>query len=41
MPGGLDDTRRVDDERRLAVCLANLDEPWNTVVVQEATPRSS
>ena len=33
--------RRVDDERRLAVGLANLDEAGNAVVVQLATPRSS
>jgi hypothetical protein len=33
--------RRVDDERRLAVGLANLDEPGNAVVVQLATSRSS
>jgi hypothetical protein len=32
---------RVDDERPLAVRLANLDESGNAVVVQLATPRSS
>ena len=38
---GLDQTRRVDDDRRLAVSLLNLDEPGYTVVVQDATPRIS
>jgi hypothetical protein len=33
--------RRVDDEGRLAVGLANLDEPGDAVVAQLATPRSS
>jgi hypothetical protein len=34
-PGG------IDDERRLAVRLADLDEPRDAIEVQEATPRSS
>src|SRR5262249_38909105 len=33
--------RGVDDERRLALRFADLDEPGNAPVVQEATPRSS
>src|SRR6266511_1397096 len=33
--------RRVDDKRRLALGLTNLDEPGTAVVVQLATPRSS
>jgi hypothetical protein len=37
----LDQPRRVDDERRLAMRLANLDQPRGALEVQEATPRSS
>jgi hypothetical protein len=38
---GLGESRRIDDERRLAVPLLNLDQPRNAVEVQEATPRIS
>src|SRR5437867_12944519 len=38
---GLDDARRVDDERRLAVRLLALDEPGDSLVSQLATPRIS
>jgi hypothetical protein len=41
MAGGLRQARRVDDDRRLAVFFADLDEPGNAVVVQDDTPRSS
>ena len=37
----LDDSCSVDNERRLTVRLASLDEPGDAVVAQEATPRSS
>src|SRR5438874_2656051 len=37
----LEEARRVDDERRLAVRLEDLDEPGHAVVVQEETPRIS
>src|SRR6185312_10297324 len=38
---GLGQARGVDDERRLALRLADLDQPRHAVVVQDATPRSS
>ena len=38
---GLDDPRRVDDERRLAVLVAALDEARNALEGQLATPRIS
>jgi hypothetical protein len=41
MERGLDETRRIYDERRLAVRLSNLDESRDAVEVQEATPRIS
>jgi hypothetical protein len=37
----LDEPSRVDDERRLAVCLPRLDEAGNALVGQLATPRIS
>jgi hypothetical protein len=37
----LHQTRRVDDDRRLAVSFLNLHEPGDAVVVQDATPRIS
>jgi hypothetical protein len=37
----LDETRRIDDERRLAARVLALDEPRNTLKAQLATPRSS
>jgi hypothetical protein len=39
--GGLDETRRIDDECGLAVPFENFDEPGDAVVVQDATPRIS
>jgi hypothetical protein len=39
--GGIHQTRRVDDDGRLAVRFVNLHEPGDAVVVQEATPRIS
>jgi hypothetical protein len=38
---GLDEARRIDDERRLAVRLSGLDEAGDSLVGQEATPRIS
>jgi hypothetical protein len=38
---GLEQPSRVDDERRLALGVADLDEAGDAAVVQEATPRSS
>ena len=39
MQRGINDARRVDDERRLAVLLARLDQSGDAVEVQDATPR--
>ena len=41
MQRGVDQARRVDDERRLAVLLARLDQSGDAVEVQDATPRIS
>src|SRR5947207_7372921 len=41
MTRSLAQPRRVDDERRLAVLLADLDQPRDAVEVQDATPRIS
>ena len=41
MQGGLYETRRIDDDRRLAVSFLNLYEPGDAVVIQDATPRIS
>jgi hypothetical protein len=38
---GLDEARRVDDERRLAVGLLRLDEARHSLIGHEATPRIS
>ncbi|MDX6401595.1 MAG: hypothetical protein QOF27_2201, partial [Gaiellaceae bacterium] len=38
---GINDTRRVDDERRLTVLLARLDQSGDAVEIQDATPRIS
>jgi hypothetical protein len=37
----LGDPRRVDDDCRLPVCLAYLDDAGNAVEIQDATPRIS
>jgi hypothetical protein len=41
MQRGVHHARRVDDERRLAVLLARLDQSGDAVEVQDATPRIS
>src|SRR5581483_9959620 len=41
VPGRFDEPARLDDERRLAVRLAGLDQPGDFLVAQLATSRSS
>ena len=41
MQAGLDEARRIDDERRLAVRVLALDQPWDALEGQPATPRIS
>jgi hypothetical protein len=38
---GLGQARGIDDERRLPVLVPPLDEPWDTLEGQDATPRIS
>jgi hypothetical protein len=41
MERGFDESRRIDDDCRLPVRLANLDQSRDAIEIQEATPRIS